>query len=206
MLGFYLLVVALYFDKYSLKGGNKMNLQILKESVRQLKKIETIVVNALLLAMNTVLGAFSIMIGEFIRIGFSFLTLAMAGMLYGPVIGGLFGALGDVINYFVRPSGPFFPGFTLNGILTGVIYGLIFYRKKITLKRTIIAKLIITVFIDLVLTTYWLSILYGQAFMILLPMRIVKSAIMFPIDVVLLYLVLTRITLILPKLVNPNKK
>lgn len=183
-----------------------MNLRILKESVQQLKKIEIIVVNALLLAMNTVLGAFSIMIGEFIRIGFSFLTLAMAGMLYGPVIGGLFGGLGDVINYFVRPSGPFFPGFTLNGILTGVIYGVIFYQKKITIKRTLLAKLIITLFIDLGLTTYWLSILYGQAFMILLPMRIIKSIIMFPIDVILLYLVLTRITLIIPKLVNHNKK
>lgn len=183
-----------------------MNLQILKDSVHQLKKVETIVVNALLLAMNTVLGAFSIMIGEFIRIGFSFLTLAVAGMLYGPVVGGLFGALGDVINYFVRPSGPFFPGFTLNGILTGVIYGVIFYQKKITIKRTILAKLIITVFIDLVLTTCWLSILYGQAFMILLPMRIVKSVIMLPIDVVLLYLVLTRIRLLLPKLSRNHQK
>lgn len=183
-----------------------MNFSILKESVRQLKKIETIVTNALLLAMNTVLGAFSIMIGEFIRIGFSFLTLAMAGMLYGPVIGALFGGLGDVINYFVRPSGPYFPGFTLNGILTGIIYGVFFYRKKITLVRTIIAKLIITIFIDLVLTTYWLSILYGQAFIILLPMRIIKSTIMFPIDVILLYLVLTRITLILPKLIKSNRQ
>ncbi len=183
-----------------------MNFGILRESVRQLRRIETIVVNALLLAMNTVLGFFSIMIGEFIKIGFSFLTLAMAGMLYGPVIGGLFGGLGDVINYFVRPSGPFFPGFTLNGILTGVIYGIMFYRKKITIKRSIIAKLIITVFIDLGLTTYWLSILYGQAFIVLLPMRLIKSPIMFPIDVVLLYLVLTRITLILPKLTNFNKK
>lgn len=183
-----------------------MNFRILKESVRQLKEIETIVANALLLAMNTVLGAFSIMIGEFIRIGFSFLTLAMAGMLYGPVIGALFGGLGDVINYFVRPSGPYFPGFTLNGILTGIIYGVFFYRKKITLVRTIIAKLIITIFIDLVLTTYWLSILYGQAFIILLPMRIIKSTIMFPIDVILLYLVLTRITLILPKLIKSNRQ
>ncbi|MFV0344078.1 MAG: folate family ECF transporter S component [Anaerocolumna sp.] len=183
-----------------------MNLHIFRESIQQIKKIETIVVNALLLAMNTVLGAFSIMIGEFIRIGFSFLTLATAGMLYGPVIGGLFGGIGDLINYIVRPNGPYFPGFTLNSILTGVIYGLFFYQKKITLKRTILAKLIITIFIDLILTTNWLSILYGQAFMVLLPMRIIKSTIMFSIDVGLLYLVLTRINLIIPKLINPNKR
>lgn len=182
-----------------------MNFRILKESIRQLKKVETIVVNALLLSMNTVLGFYSIKIGEFIRIGFSFLTLAMAGMLYGPVIGGLFGGLGDIINYIIKPSGPYFPGFTINGILTGVIYGILFYQKKITLKRTIVAKLIITIFIDLILTTFWLSILYGQAFMVLLPMRIVKSTIMFPIEVTLLYVVLNRITALIPKITKPNK-
>ena len=179
-----------------------MDTNILKESARQLKKVETLAVNSMLLAMNTVLGFFSIMIGEFIRIGFSFLTLAISGMLYGPIIGGIFGALGDIINYFVRPSGPFFPGFTLNNILTGVIYGIFFYKKKITLKRTLLAKFLITVIIDLGLTTYWLSILYGQAFIALLPMRIIKSAVMFPIDVVLLYLVITRMTLLLPKIIK----
>lgn len=181
-----------------------MNVPILKDFIRQIKKVETIVINALLLAINTVLGAYAIMIGEFIRIGFSFVALAMVGMLYGPIFGGIFGALGDIINYFVRPQGAFFPGFTLNGILTGVIYGIFFYRKKITLKKVISAKLIITLFIDLVLSTFWLSILLGQAFMVLLPMRIVKSVIMFPIEVALLYLILTRITQLLPKLVRPG--
>lgn len=179
-----------------------MNFALFKQMIQPLKKVETITVNALLLAMNTVLGFFTIAIGEFIKISFSFLTLSLSGMLYGPIISGIFGGLGDIINYMVKPTGPFFPGFTLNAILTGIIYGIAFFNKKITLVRTIVAKLTVTIFIDLLLSTYWLSVLYGQAFLALLPLRMLKSAIMLPINVFLLYLVLNRVQALLPKLMK----
>ena len=166
----------------------------LKESSKELGKIHNLAISAMLAAMNTVIGFFTITIGEFIKIGFSFLTIGIAGMLYGPVIAGILGGTCDILNYLIKPTGPFFPGFTLSSILSGFIYGLYLYKKPVSIQRVFFAKLTVVFFVDLILTTTWLSILYGKAFLILLPMRLLKAILMLPIDTGILYIVLKRIT------------
>ncbi len=123
-------------------------------------------------------------------------------MLFGPVAGSILGALSDILNYILAPKGPFYPGFTINAIITGLIYGFGFYRKRITIKRIALIKVILVICVDILLSTYWLSDLYGQAFLALLPMRALKSIIMLPIDVAMLYFVLTR----LPALLRINRR
>jgi riboflavin transporter len=191
----------IYDDK---KGGIHMTtfIRTLTSSAKELNKIPTITGAALLTAMNTVLGYFSIVIGNFLKIGFSYLTLAIAGFMYGPVVGGILGGLSDILNFIIKPMGPFFPGFTINAILTGFIYGLIFYKKPITLLKVFLTKLFLVIVIDLILGTTWLSILYGQAFYVLLPMRALKAIILLPIDTMLLYFVLSRFS----KLVKTKNK
>ena len=46
-------------------------------------------------------------------------------MLFGPGVGGAVGALSDILGYAVRPTGPYFPGFTVTAALSGVIFGLL---------------------------------------------------------------------------------
>jgi ECF transporter S component (folate family) len=186
----------IYDDK---KGGKHMTtfISTLKSSAREIRKISTITGAALLTAMNTVLGYFTIMVGNFLKIGFSYLTLAVAGFLYGPVIGGILGGLSDILNYVIKPTGPFFPGFTFNAILSGFIYGLILYKKPVSLLRVFLTKLLLVIIVDLILTTTWLSILYGEAFIVLLPMRALKNLIMLPIDTTFIYFIISRLTKIL---------
>jgi ECF transporter S component (folate family) len=172
-------------------------LTLMKESAKELKKVQALAVTALLAALNTILGFLTFMIGNFIKVSWSFLTLSLAGMLYGPVVAAILGAMGDIINYMIKPMGPFFPGFTLNAIISGFIYGLFLYKKPITMKRIFLMKFIIVIIVDLCLSTTWLSMLYGQAFLVLLPMRALKSAIMLPVETIILYYVLTRLQVIL---------
>ena len=42
-------------------------------------------------------------------------------MFYGPAATGCVGAVADIIKYMIRPSGPFFIGFTLNEFISGLI-------------------------------------------------------------------------------------
>ncbi|BCJ94999.1 histidine kinase [Anaerocolumna cellulosilytica] len=179
-------------------------LELLKASASELRRVISLAVSSMLLAMHTVLGYFSIMIGPSIRIGFSFLAIAAAGMLYGPVVGGILGGLGDIINYILKPSGPFFPGLTISSMLTGFIYGLAFYKKNITIGRVFIAKLIVVIFVDLLLSTYWLTLLLGKGYMILLPARALKSAIMLPIDTIMLFIVLKQVSIIAKRFFKPQ--
>ena len=111
-------------------------------------------------------------------------------MLFGPVTGAMAVGVSDIINYIANPKGAFFPGFTISAMVSGIIYGLSFYKKKVSLKRCIIAKIAIVLIVDILLNTLWLSILYGKGFFVLLPMRIVKNVVMIPINVAMMYFVL----------------
>jgi len=89
----------------------------------------------------------------------------------------------------VNPTGPFFPGFTISGFYGGLIYGMVLYKKPLSIKRVIAANTLVTILVNLLLNTYWLTLLYGNAYMALLPARIVKQVIMLPIEVILFYAV-----------------
>ncbi len=159
-------------EKLSLKGEN-------------LRDIRTLTGSALLIALAVIVDFFRLVISNLLEISFAFLAYAVAGILYGPIIAGMIGGISDILQYIVRPSGPFFPGFTLNAILSGFIFGLFLYKKKITVKRVAFAVLIEGIVVTLLLTPIWLSILYG-AKIFALP-RIIKFIIMFPLRVALIY-------------------
>ncbi|MBP1924502.1 ECF transporter S component (folate family) [Sedimentibacter acidaminivorans] len=66
-----------------------------------------------------------------LRINFAQIPIMLSGILLGPTIGFCSGAIADIINFMIKPGGPFFPGFTLVSALSGFIPGLIFkYIKK----------------------------------------------------------------------------
>ena len=60
------------------------------------------------------------------------------------------------------------------------------YKKPASLKRTILARLCVAL-VELILGTLWLSMMYGKGYMVFFPARIMKAAILFPIEVMLLY-------------------
>ena len=67
-----------------------------------------------------------------LRVGFGSIPLIMAGMMFGPVVGGITGVVADIVGYMINPmGGTFFPGFTLTAALYGVISGLLFKNIKI---------------------------------------------------------------------------
>lgn len=156
-------------------------------SRQELGKVSTLTMSSLMIALSLVLTYFTIVPNEFIKIGFSSLPIALVGMLYGPVVGGLVAGVKDLIGYLLRPTGPFFPGFTFNEILAGVFYGMFLYRRKVSLGNVILAKVSVTLIVNLFFASLWITVLYGKALAVILPMRIIKNVIMFPIEVMLLF-------------------
>lgn len=163
--------------------------KMFKDSFGELKNLKTLAMASMLLAIAVVLGFYTLQLTEFIKIGFAYIANELAGMMFGPVVGSLIGGLADVLKYLVNPTGPFFPGFTISGFLGGLIYGIVLYKKPLSIKRVIVANALVTVLINLLLNTYWLTLLYGNAFMALFPARIIKQLVMLPIEVILFYAV-----------------
>lgn len=164
----------------------KKVLNSIRLSAQDFGNIRTIAACGMLLALNVVLGMFTVNISSLLRISFSYLPIAAAGMLFGPIGGGIVGAAGDILAYFVRPTGPYFPGFTFNAFLSGFIYGLLLYRRPVKLPRVFSAKVLVTLFISFLLNPLWLSIIYGKAFLVIVGTRITTNLIMIPIETVML--------------------
>lgn len=158
-----------------------------QDSFHELKDIKAFVTTAMFLAIAVVLGFYSVQVTDFIKISFSFIADEMTGMMFGPVVGGIMGAAADLIKYLVHPTGAFFPGFTISGAISGMIYGVILYKKSVQVKRILLANGLVMIFVNILLNTYWLTLLYGQGFLAILPVRVLKEIILYPIYVALFY-------------------
>ena len=171
-------------------------LSSLKNSVLELKKIQSLAAIAMLLALRVVLGMFANatlpLFGNAIKISPSFLPIVMAGALFGPVPAMLVGALGDVLSYLIAPTaGGFFPGFTVSGALTGLISGFALYNRQITPPRAAVSWAVNTLVVETFLAAYWLFLLYsastGKGYEGWLVARLIGQAVKCVPDIILIF-------------------
>ena len=156
-------------------------------SARALRSTRTLTTAGILLAIQMVLSSYgTIEVTDSLKISLSHLALAPTAVFFGPVVAGMQGALSDILGFLLKPTGPYFPGFTLSALLGGVIYGLMFYRTERRLWQIVLARLLIVVLINIGLNTVFLTMLYGPSRLATLPLRAFKNIIQLPIDCVLL--------------------
>ncbi len=163
-------------------------------SAREMKNTRALVGVAMLCAINIVIGQFSITLSPTQKIGFSFLSVGVSGMLYGPVLTGMAGIINDLIKFLLKPTGSFMIGFTLIEGLQGMFYGLFLYRHKISLPRVFLTRLFITVLLNLVMTPFFLWLYYGNSFIVLVGGRLVKNLISLPITTAVQFMLLRAIS------------
>jgi len=158
----------------------------------------------LLIALSIILtriASLRIAIGgvEGIRIGLGRLPIILGGIIFGPLAGGLIGAFSDLLGYFINPIGAYMPHFTLTSALTGIIPAIVLKlsQKKepnvLELGTAIAAGQIIT---SLVLVPYFLHILFGLPWEVLMLPRIVSEPIHIFIYTYTINMILKRNTLI----------
>ena len=156
--------------------------------MKQHLQSKQIALMGMLMALQLIVTRFLALETPIVRISFLFIPTVIMAMLFGPWLTGIGSTLSDFIGIFLFPkSAPYFPGFSLSAFLTGVIYGHFFYRKEITLKRVIIANVLVTFIIDLGLNTLWLYMIMNKGMWALLPTRLVTNGIMLPIRIIVIY-------------------
>ena len=172
-----------------------------------MKKIKIIIISALLLASAIVINRFLSINTSIVSIGFTFVPLMLAGILLGWKYSLVIAALTDLIGALLFPFGAYFVGYTISSALTGLVYGLLLYRKgefKVDKKfmiRLIISILIVCIFINGGLNTLWLVLTSKKAFLAILPTRVIKQLLMIPI----MFLTITGLTKLLTKQINEVK-
>jgi ECF transporter S component (folate family) len=149
-------------------------------------KVKKVVLAGLLLAVLIVFERYISIETQFLRLSFAYVPYILIGSFLGPVWGALIGVAGDLLGMLLMPKASFFAGFTLNALLTGMIHGLLLYNRsdnKSYLIRLVISVLMVHVFVDLGLTTFWLAIMYKRAFMALIATRLIPNLIQIPIQI-----------------------
>ena len=73
-----------------------------KVSLENFKKLRVLTVASMLVALTVILGFMVIYIGPSIKISFAFVPVTAGSMLFGPVVGAVIGALGDIVGFFIK--------------------------------------------------------------------------------------------------------
>lgn len=153
-----------------------------------LKDTRSLVFVSFFISLYVVLSLFHIYITNDLRFSFTFVPVAWSSATFGPMAGAITGALGDVMGWVINPAGAYFPGFTISGFVSGVIYGIYLYdKKRITWIRAFFASITMIAVVELGLNTLWVHKLYGSPFGVLLVGRLLKAALTIPLQTVVLY-------------------
>ncbi len=155
-------------------------------------EITDIALLAMLTAAYIVISRFLSINTPYIKIGFSFLPVAIAARYRGVVGGAAVSALGDLIGALLFPYGPFFVGYTLTAALLGAVYGAALCREY-RFRNAVFAVVPTQIICTLLLNSLWTSVLYAKAFGTYVVLRIPQSLIMTPIQILVIHIVLTAL-------------
>jgi len=167
---------------------------VFRDSARELKLLRSQMLVAMFAAMQVIAMSPLLTIKQPTQnFSFSFVFQAATGMLFGPVAAAMQGAVVDVVQWLVFPTGPYFPGFTLTAVLSGCVYGCFFYRTRVSWIRALCAKGLVNLFLNSGLNTLWIVILYNRAVGVILPARIGKNMLFLLLEVPLLVVACTAL-------------
>ena len=169
------------------KGGHMFTKEYWKSSAEKLRSTKYLAIMAATIAMKTALSFFYIPISENLHISFGYLLTAIEGAVLGPVAAAVSGGVTDIVSFMMNPTGPFFFGYTLTAMMGPFIYGLFFYRQKITLPRIIFAKAIVNYGVNVLIGSLWSAMLYSKGYIYYAGKSLIKNTSMLPIEIILLY-------------------
>lgn len=159
------------------------------------KRILKLVLSGLMIGLSIVLtriGSLNIAIAgiQVSRLGLGFLPIMLSSIILGPLWGMSVGALADLTGFFAFPSGgSYFPPITLTSALVGVL-PFLFHKsfKRLPQQYNILITVALTQIIcSIFIQTYWISLLTGNAYIVLLKLRAPVTLATIPVYSFMLY-------------------
>lgn len=171
-------------------------------SAKEFKSLHTIILCGLLGALGIILSLFtSIHLGPF-TITYAWIPNRIVDFLFGPFVGAIYGGVMDIIKFMMKPSGSFNLAYTAMAVFAGIIFGAVLYKKPVSFARILFAQALVKIFINVLMGTYLMAFERGEAFMALLPARLIKNLIMIPMDSIIFFIVITALVKVLPRIKN----
>ncbi len=153
----------------------------MKISTRQLA------VSALLAAADVLFVRVFALNTPIMKIGLGFAAIALCAMAYGPWCAAGVSALGDLLGSLLFPTGAYFPGFTVTAALTGLIFGLVLYGRRVRFTTALIAAAVNCIVVSFLLNSALIAYISGNTYSAMLTARAVQPAVMLPLQCAVIY-------------------
>ena|GEM_PF-3556041 len=168
------------------------------DSAAEFKNVRSLTMGAMLIAIyamsySPVIGRIAIIPGVIEIQKLALIVIAASAMMFGPVFTGTVAVIGDLMGTLLFYGGSFFFGYTFSWFLQGIVFGLFFYKLKVSLPRITLCMLFNTCVINLLLTTKWESMMGFGTFQALFAKRLVFNIIMYPVNIIILFIALRAI-------------
>ncbi len=171
-----------------------------RDAAAEMKDVRMMVVTALMIALRIALKPVRIYLGPQLYVPVSMLAAALGAMIYGPVVAIPSAIISDTLGFLVFPDGSYFLPYVLTEISSTLIYALFLYRAKVTPTRVMLSRFCICLFVNVIMQQFINSWYYtwigspeqarAQILGIMTVSRIFKNLCMFPIESVVITLVL----------------
>lgn len=156
-------------------------------SFAELKSVKALVLAALFIALRIAIKfLIKIPVAENLNVFFTFTANALGSFLYGPVLGFISGCVCDTLSFIIKPTGPYNPVFMFIEGLSSFVFAIFLYRTKVTVLRLFLSKLVINVFCNILLTSYFLSLMYGNGILFYMLNSVKKNLLLLPIETAIL--------------------
>ena len=161
-----------------------------QQAAGEFKNIRVLAFAGMVTALAIILESFPIyLLGQSLKIYFSFVVVSLGCACYGPLVGMGVGAVIDTLGFLLSSYGePYFPGYLITAMLSGLIYGVMLYQRKPTIPRLIVTRLLINYGSNVLLGSVWKAMLYGKGYYYYFTTGLVKNTTMLPIEVLLMVL------------------
>lgn len=160
----------------------------MKQKTNRSFDLQILVRVAILVAMTVLLMNYLGIHTQFFKIGFSFVPIALCGMMYGARWSAACAVVGDLINCLLGPFG-WYPPLTLSAGVNGALYGLLLKGRSDSLPAILAAAALSQLLIGLVVTTWLLSMLYTAPYFELMVTRLPQVLVMLPVQAAVLRLI-----------------
>lgn len=173
-----------------------------RDAAANLKDTRMLALAAMIVALRAVCKMLEIPLAPGLNINVAALFNSVGAMVYGPVVGVVGAIVSDPLGYLLHPDGPYFLPFMLTDMSSSLIFGLFFWRRRLTVSRSMTAKFTVNMISNVVLTSlimkWYYFLFYGvekaQAYNLINLTRIVKNLVMFPIEALFIAAVIGALT------------
>ncbi len=164
-------------------------------SLKSIKNVRVIVLTALLTALGVVLEMLTnfSLLGGAVQLKFSFVAIGICGAVLGPVPAMICAFLTDFLRATLFPTGAYLISLSMCQTVMGLIYGLFFFKRKLTLKLITASAITNFVITTLLLKSLCLApIFYAGDFFLTLELRLWYLLVL-PIEILIFRILCTPI-------------